>query len=187
MIGALLGGLILGFAPSTVALYTVTRKTALGEDTSIFRLFAQTYRKDFWKANLLGYVLAGFGILWFIDFRLALQMEGIISLILQCFLLLIGIVYLILLIYIFPVYVHYQLKYWQYFKYAIAFGFLQPANFILMLFVMAGTYYFLAYLQGFIAILGFSLTAQLNMWIAFQLFKKVESMGNRHIWRTRTE
>ncbi|MBM7573393.1 YesL family protein [Aquibacillus albus] len=174
MLCTLLGGVLLGISPSTVALYTIARKTAMGEeDIPVFKTFWRIYKKEFLKANLLGLTLIAFAAVWYMDFIFFRQLEGTFYRMMDYFLLLIGILFVIVISYIFPVYVHYEMKFLSYMKYSIAFGFLHPLHFIAMIITTISTYYFFAYFQGFILILGFSLSAHLNMWLAYQSFQKI--------------
>jgi uncharacterized membrane protein YesL len=170
----LLGGVLFGITPSTVALYTVARKTALGEeDIPVFSTFWRTYKAEFIKANMLGGFLIVLGLVWYIDLRFFGNFEGSVYSVLNMVMILVGIFYILLLFYIFPVYVHYEMKFFNYIKYTVAFGFLHPLNFIAMIITVLSTYQFLIFFQGFIPLFGFSLIAQLNMWLAYQSFKKV--------------
>ncbi|WP_077622509.1 YesL family protein [Sediminibacillus massiliensis] len=170
----LLGGVILGFTPSTIALYTVARKTAMQEEeVPVFKTFWQTYKAEFLKANLLGGILVGVGLIWYFDLLFFRQLEGTVFTILNLLMTIVGVVYIMLLLYIFPIYVHYDMKLFSYIKYAIAFAFLHPLNFAAMLITGLSTYYFLVYFQGFIPLFGVSLLAQLNMWLAYLSFQKV--------------
>lgn len=49
----LLGGVVLGWAPATVAASSLVRKRARGESFSFFPTFWQAYRAEFLRANLL--------------------------------------------------------------------------------------------------------------------------------------
>lgn len=176
----LLGGVVFGVTPSTVALFTVARKTALGEeDIPVFNTFWRTYKAEFFRANRLGLILLGLGLVWYFDLNFFRQFEGTVFTLLNSFMTLTGIVYIMLLLYIFPVYVHYEMKTFSYIKYSIAFGFLHPGNLIIMLVTVVSTYYFLAYFQAFLFLVGVSLLAQLNMWLAFQSFRKIAHVKNQ--------
>src|SRR5690625_6922967 len=54
----ILGLGIFGIFPATIALFAVTRKWVMGDrDIPVFSTFWQTFRKEFLKSTLLGWVL----------------------------------------------------------------------------------------------------------------------------------
>ncbi len=66
----LTGGILLGFGPSTVALYTVLRRWMMGEgDRPVFQLFWRAYRLNFLKANGLTFVLIVLGSMLYINIQ----------------------------------------------------------------------------------------------------------------------
>ncbi len=172
-----LGGVIFGIAPSTVAMYVISRKAAEGEgEIHVVRLFWHTFRKEFFRANGLAGVLTVFGLLWYFDMHFFRQFEGGIYTVMNYFMMMLGLVHIILLMYILPVYVHYDLKLFQYFKQALMIAFLRPRNLILMLVCVLSTYYFFISFPGFIPIFGFTIFAHLNMWLAFKCFESIEEV-----------
>ncbi|WP_460798972.1 YesL family protein [Microbacterium sp. GXF0217] len=48
---ALAGGIVLGFAPASVAAAELTRKRLRGDGFAAARSFAQAWRREFWRAN----------------------------------------------------------------------------------------------------------------------------------------
>lgn len=175
--GTLLGGVVLGIGPSTVAMYTVSRKAVMGvEEIPLVRTFWHAYRKEFIRANALFFSLVGFGLLWYIDLHFFRQMEGMIYTIIQYVLMFMGFALIILLAYILPVYVHYDLKFLQTFKQALFIGFLQPGNLILMIIATLSTYYFFISFPGFIPLFGFTLFVHLNMWLAYKCFSTIDEI-----------
>ncbi|MDC3416085.1 YesL family protein [Aquibacillus salsiterrae] len=178
----LLGGVVFGLAPSTVSLYSVARKTAMGdEEIRVFHHFWRTYRAEFFRANGLGFLLATSGVLIFFNFYFFNNFAGAVYTALKIFMIIVAVTYVILLYYIFPVYVHYKMKLLDYLKYSIAFGFLHPGNFILMIITSVTAYFFLAYFQGFIPLIGVSLLGQLNMWLAYQSFRRIAEVNVRNV------
>ncbi|MGY4691564.1 YesL family protein [Salibacterium sp. K-3] len=170
----LLGGIIFGIAPSTVALFAVARRTCLGEEeVPVFRTFWKSYRKEFLKANALGLSLIGFGLVWYFNLNFFRAFDGAVFTGLNVLMMVIGIVFIFMLLYIFPTYVHYKMKFFQYIKYSIALSFINIANVILMVISLLAAYYFFISFPGFIPICGVSLLAQINMWLVYQSLKKM--------------
>src|SRR5690554_99319 len=65
----LLGGIILGFIPSTSALFSVIRQLLRknDEEIPITKIFWTYYRKDFWKINRNFYLLICCGFIFLAD------------------------------------------------------------------------------------------------------------------------
>jgi uncharacterized membrane protein YesL len=130
----ILGLFVLGAAPATVAMFTLIRKWIMGEsDLSVFTTYWETYKKEFWKANSLGFILAGIGIILYLDWRLISSLQGsLYPILMGC---LIGVVFLFLVItlFIFPVYVQYEYKTLQYIKTAFLLGISYPLYTMVMI------------------------------------------------------
>src|SRR6185437_12055344 len=133
---------IFGFMPATVALFTVTRKWVMGDrDIPLFKTFWTTYRKEFFKSTLFGLVLFVIGYIIYID--LAFSPTGGLFTLLRAGLFICGISYVILLLYIFPIYVHYDWKKRLYIKYALLLGISYPHYTFLMVIGIGALYYLL--------------------------------------------
>jgi uncharacterized membrane protein YesL len=174
----LLGGVVFGIIPSTVAMFAIARKTAMGEeDIPVFKTFWGTYRSEFLRSNLLGLILTVIGLVWYFDLHFFRQFEGSIYTIMNYAMMMLGMVFFILLIYVFPVYVHYDLKLYQYLTYALKIGFLRPASVLFMIVGTLCTYYFLIYLPGLIPLFGITFFVYFNMWIGFKSFQNIEEVS----------
>ncbi|WP_163101955.1 YesL family protein [Peribacillus alkalitolerans] len=173
----LLGAVILGIVPSTVAMFAVARKTAMDkEDIPVFKTFWRTYRTEFIRANGLGLLLIAIGLIWYLDLQFFRQFEGPFYTIMSYLMMMLGMVYFILLLNIFPVYVHYDLKIYQYLTHALKIGFLKPTTIVCMLIGSLCTYYFLIYLPGLIPIFGISFFVYFNMWVAYKTFENIDDV-----------
>jgi uncharacterized membrane protein YesL len=173
----LVGAVVLGIVPSTVAMFAVARKTAMGEDDiPVFKTFWQTYRSEFIRANGLGLLLTAIGLIWYFDLHFFRQYDGTFFTVLNYLMMMIGMVYFILLLYIFPVFVHYDLKIYQYVTHALKIGFLKPLTIVFMLVGSLCTYYFLIYLPGLIPIFGISFFVYFNMWVAYKSFENIDGV-----------
>jgi uncharacterized membrane protein YesL len=176
----LLGAVILGIVPSTVAMFAVARKTAMGnEDVKVFQTFWRTYRQEFLKANGLGFLLLVIGFIWYFDLHFFRRFDGAVFILMNYFMMMIGMIYFILLLYVFPVYVHYDLKLYQYIPHALKIGFLKPATIIFMVVGSLCTYYFLIYLPGLIPIFGITFFVYFNTWVAYKSFENIEDIRDK--------
>lgn len=129
-----LGIFIFGVAPSTAAMFSTIRKWLQGESNfPIFTFFWEIYKKEFRNANLLGVVLFGIMISLYLAWRVISSVQGFLSPILTgC---LVGAVFLLLIsiLYVFPVFVHYEYKTLQYIKTAFLISISYPLYTIAML------------------------------------------------------
>lgn len=176
----LLGGVIFGVFPSTVSLFTVARKTTMGEEGfSVFRVFIDTFRKEIFRANGLGWLLLIIGIIWYFDLNFFRQFNGFFFVTMNYLMVLIGLIYIILLLYVVPVYVYYDLKLLQYISRALKVAFLRPGNLSLIFLGTLGSYYFLIYVPAFIPLFGISLIAYFQMWVAYNCFESIHYYAHR--------
>jgi uncharacterized membrane protein YesL len=176
----LLGGVVFGIIPSTVAMFAIARKTAMGEeDIPVFKTYWGTYRSEFLRSNLLGLILTVMGLVGYFDLHFFRQFEGSIYTLMNFAMMMLGMVFFILLIYVFPVYVHYDLKLYQYLTYALKIGFLRPSSVVFMFVGTICTYYFLIYLPGLIPLFGITFFVYFNMWIALKSFQNIEEVSNK--------
>ncbi|MFD2804762.1 YesL family protein [Litchfieldia salsa] len=171
-----LAGLVaFGIMPATVALFSVTRKWVMGRtDFPIFQTFAKTFRKEFIKSNMLGLILFSFGYMLYVDLAY-IPTEGILLTLLRFSVLAIGFFFIIIVLYIFPVYVHYEWKTLSYIKYALILGASYPHFTFGMMIAMFILYLMLSILPGIIPFFSVSLLAYLMMYISYQVFSKAES------------
>lgn len=106
---SLLGLLIAGFFPSTVAMFTVVRKWILGEtDAAIFDTFWNTFKNQLLKSNILGYSLSSIGVVLYADMLYLQQAEHYALQMLYFLVLFFTFLYLLSLLYVIPIFVHYD-------------------------------------------------------------------------------
>jgi uncharacterized membrane protein YesL len=108
---SLLGLVLFGFFPATVAMFTVVRKWVRKEtDVPVFKLFWTTYKAEFLKSNLLGLIIGFAGVVMYFNFTI------IEATVIPAFkwlyipYIIITVLYLFTLLYIFPVFVHFNIK-----------------------------------------------------------------------------
>lgn len=170
----ILGFGLLGFMPATVALFAVTRKWVIGEqDIPVFSTYWKTYRREFLKSNLLGIALFVIGFILYVDLAF-LPSDGIFYTLLRFGIIICSFLFFIVLLYIFPVYVHYDWKNKLYLKYALLLGASYPHFTFSMIVGIAGLYFILMLIPGIIPLFSISILAYITMWVSYRVFKKVE-------------
>lgn len=164
---------VFGFMPATVALFTVIRKWIMGDkDIPVFKTFWEAYRKEFFKSNLFGLVLFVIGYIIYID--LLLLPTGGMYMLLRAAIFSCGILFAIVLLYIFPIYVHYDWNRRTHIKYALLIGASHPHFTLLILIGIAILYYVSVTIPGLIPFFSISILAYIVMWTSYQVIKKME-------------
>ncbi|MFE7062868.1 YesL family protein [Sutcliffiella sp. NPDC057660] len=118
----LLGLGVLGLFPSTGAMFTIVQKW-LGKEPveKIFSTFWKIYKKEFVALNKFGLFFIAIGYLLIYDL-LFIQMNGSNLIWLFPVIGFLGISYILTLLYFFPIYIKYEMKFYHYIKQAFLIG-----------------------------------------------------------------
>lgn len=129
----LLGGIVFGFIPSTVAVFSIMRKWLNNnDDFPVIHNFFYYYKQEFIKSNLLGFILLLVGIFLYIDSQLIMAVTGPMKVVLLGSFATVGVLYVLILLYIFPVFVQYKNGVFQYIKSALLIGISYPFRTLFM-------------------------------------------------------
>lgn len=175
VIFTVLGLGIFGLMPSTVALFTVLRQWMMGRDSvSAFRIFRQTFRREFLKSNAIGIIFLAGGYILRVDLIFLKSstnpvLQGVLILML-C----LGLLYFITLLNFFPVYVHFDIPFFRYFQYALMIGISQLPTTIMMVIGGIALFCLYWYVSGLMPLLCASLFSLIIMWFGSRAFKKIE-------------
>ncbi|GKW47109.1 YesL family protein [Planococcus sp. NCCP-2050] len=169
----LAGAVILGLFPATTAMFSVCRKWLRGQtDVPVFRTFWDYYRKDFVKSNAMGLFVWLLGALIAADvfYLLALDAAHLtwISIPLFAFMLLV----LLFLFYLFPTFVHFDIKATQVLKNAFLIMLIYPLHSLLILLCLVPLFLIMQALPALAFIFGASSYAFITMWISLNAFNK---------------
>jgi uncharacterized membrane protein YesL len=172
----ILGLVILGFMPATVAMFAVVRKWIMKDtEIAIFPTFWMVYRKEFLKSNVLGFLLCMIGYALSIELQILRDQENIIYLIASFGIVGLFILYGIILLYFFPIYVHFNLTIYQYFKWPFIIGVVHPIlTIFLLVVVFIINYLTFITIPALLFFFGGSISAFVLMWGASQTFSKFE-------------
>lgn len=175
MLFSLLGLVLFGFFPATVALFTIIRKWLMGNgDIFVFKTFWNTYKKEFLKSNLLGLILVIIGAIFYLDLYFIKENTSSIQNLLYIPLYMFIFSFLLTSLYLFPVYVHYDTKVFQVLKNAFLIMLINPLYNLLMISGVVITYYGLSFIPGLLFFFGGSVIAYSLMWPSYKAFQKVE-------------
>ncbi|MGP4038684.1 YesL family protein [Gracilibacillus sp. D59] len=172
---SLLGLLIFGLFPATISMFAVLRKWIMGEtEIPIFRSFWTYFKKDFIKSNVLGLILIPIGYTLYIDFQLLQHASDsmwitIISYVVAA----IAFMYILTVLYAFPVFVHYEIPILKVLKTSFLTMIVSPLSTIMMIAGSVILYFSLRNFLGLSVILGPSLFAFLIMCSAYLSFRNI--------------
>lgn len=128
---------IITIGASTTALYTVMLKFVRNEEGYIFRSFFKAFKENFRQSTVIWLIIAAFGALWWVDFRIAGMMGAGIGDALRIIFLIIGFFLLSVTIYIFPLTARYENKISATFKNALILSIAKLPYTLLMVIVFA--------------------------------------------------
>ncbi len=131
----LLGGIVLGIMPATVAMFaTLKAQLQTSRESPVSSVFIQNYKQEFWKSNRLGMILVVVGALLVLDLRFFNQMaQSSLFLVLKYITVGILAVYLFTVMYVFPVFVTYKMPLSRILQVSIFIAATRPIRSILML------------------------------------------------------
>ncbi|GAM16276.1 YesL family protein [Mesobacillus selenatarsenatis] len=175
-IGFSLAGLIvLGFFPATIAMFTIIRKWLKGEtEIPIFRTFWTTWRSELFRSNGLGLLVAA--VVGLIVFNLVFverSGNGFTSLI-QIPIYLFMFAAIMTILYLFPVYVHFELKWFQIVKNSFLMMLISPIENIVMIAGIVAVLFVVKFIPALGFFFGGSLIAAIIMSAAYLGFGKMD-------------
>ncbi|SDM43256.1 YesL family protein [Bacillus sp. OK048] len=171
---SLLGLVIFGFFPATVAMFAVARKWMLGdEELSIFKTFWTAYKREFFKSNLLGIILIAIGLILYIDFKFVLHSSNSFVSILYVPLFIITLIFISMIFYIIPIFVHYEMKMNQVIKNSFFVMIMNPQSTFYMLVGSFGIIFVLSYAPPICILYSGNLLALFIMKPATTAFEKI--------------
>ncbi|MFC4319955.1 YesL family protein [Litchfieldia salsa] len=126
---------VFGIMPATAAVYSIYRKWLNNEEVpSLYKSFWKFYKESFISSNIIGLLIFIIGLILYLDYFFLIQQQSMIVTIALVILTVIAFVYMVLLLNIFPIYVHFKMKPFNYIKYAVVFGLVNPFRTLLMAF-----------------------------------------------------
>lgn len=172
---SLLGLGALGFFPATISMFTIIRKWIMGEtDIPIFRTFWNTYKSEFLKSNGLGYIIVALIAIIILDLvfmkNSGSNFMSAIHIPLYMFIFAVAMT----MFYLFPVYVHYELKIFQMIKNAFLTMLINPIENIVIITGIATVYFVVKFIPGLGFFFGGSLSAAIIMAACYLAFTKVD-------------
>ncbi|NLY10786.1 MAG: YesL family protein [Firmicutes bacterium] len=173
---------IFGFGPATAAMFAIVRKWIITpqEDFPLFKTFWENYKSRFIRANILTWMVALMGLVFYYDLRFFQNYEGILADILLLGAYGLMLAYYAIVVLIYPVFSHYEATYFQYIKNALFIAIAFPIRLLMMFLCLIAVFFaFIYFPQLFMFFVG-SLSAFALMWISYGTFEKIEAKKNAY-------
>ena len=177
LVGIFIGLGITGFFPSTVAMFSVLRKWTQEEEEElkVYTHFKNEYKKEFFQSNKYGYSWVILGVIIYVDLQFFRGIPTIWALILSLFFFILAAIYIVALLYAFPVYVQFKLNIKQYFRNCLFIALSNPLFSVLMVLGFYFPYYLMTKIPGLLPFFGGSLISIVLMIISNKMFKILEN------------
>jgi uncharacterized membrane protein YesL len=180
MLFSIAGLLIFGIMPASIALFTIVRKWQMNDtEIPVWKTFVTVYRQELKKSNGIGVLLYIGGVLTILDLLFVKTVDGVLQFVLIVPLIIILAFYIITILYIFPVYVQYELKILDYLKNALLIGILNFHMTILMLVSLAAIIFCLLYLPSLIPFFGAVSISWVLMFGGNYGFERIEELQSK--------
>lgn len=168
----LLGGIVFGVMPATVSLFAVLRQGLMGESDSlkVGASFFGYYRKEFLKTNLCGVLLVSFGSFLYLNYQITAKASGYLMIGLHYFSIILLCLFVLLLVFFFPVYVHFQLPTTKLLLQPLLLILFSPIEVCKIIVILVGTYYLFHWIPGLLPLIYMSLPASLIMITLYRRF-----------------
>ncbi|MGI8384076.1 YesL family protein [Robertmurraya sp. P23] len=172
---SVLGLFVAGLFPATAALLGVARKWIMGDhEVKIWNTFKQIYRQEFAAANIIGWILSLAGAILFINYQLISTATGELGFVLPFAFYFLVFFYSILLIWAFPLLVHYKATWRQHIRNAMIIGLSKIHYTIMCGLVLFSIIYFSLSYPGLIPFFTFSVIGFGSMWFSMRIFNKMD-------------
>lgn len=173
---SLIGLIVIGFFPAMVAGFSVLRDwIILKKEPPIFRSFFQYFKIHLIKGNLLGYLFTSLFIFFYLDFYFFQSLGHIAWTLLSFLYIPLMILTILTFLYIFPIYVHYDLKIKVVIKNAFLLAIGNPFTTILIIFLSAVLLVIFYFIPTIFIFIGFSSIIYIISMFSHTIFQKLET------------
>ncbi|OZU88346.1 hypothetical protein CIL03_11895 [Virgibacillus indicus] len=168
------GLIVFGLFPATGSMFEIVRKWMNQErDVRIFHEFWKNYRKEFIRLNGFALIFIAVGYFLYYDITFLRINSGEFQLLIPV-LIFIGVSYFITLLFFFPVYVHFDLKFFQYIKQSFLIAMTSPLEILLMIISVIALYIAVLFLPGIIPLFTGSVLAIAITFLSKRAFRRIE-------------
>ncbi len=172
----IVGLVLLGFIPATVAMFTVIRtwlKGNLNPPNTVFQLFWKTYKQEFIRSNLIAFIPFVLGYILYIDIFVFEFPDTMLMQSVQFIIYVLSIYYLLAISFFYPIYVEFQLKWLQFLKMLFLMPFVAPFRGLTMIIIGYGIVYLMSMMPVLYLFFVGSIIAYLWLLVALPTFSKL--------------
>lgn len=175
IIFTLAGGVILGFYPATIAMFGMVRDWLLGKsDLPVLKTFWLYYKRDFLKSNKMGLIINILFAFIIIDiYYIQVNINEALSwtyIPLFAFMLFVA----LFLFFIFPSFVHYDLKVVSLMKNALLIMIINPIHSFLMIVCIVSAFFIMRAVPALFVIFGAVTYAFITTWLSLHAFDRIQ-------------
>lgn len=164
-----------GIFPATFTLFGINRKWIREHtDFPVFSTFWKMYKESFVKTNLIGWLMALFAFSIYFYYTWFLGIPGILTTVGLGVLLVLGFIFLIVSMFVMPVYAHYEVVFLNVFKNAAVTAISHPLHAVGMLIMIIIHIYIFTYLPIIFLFFGVSTLVFILMYISYAAFQNIE-------------
>lgn len=169
-----LGGVLLGVGPATVAAYTLARRHAQGESFPVFRAFAAAYRREFVRGTALLLPVLGVSVFLVSNYFYFASLGPAATVPRLATLAALGVL-VVITAYLLPMAVHYDLRTIAYLPKASRFALARPVPSVLLLFVFIAVGYATVSYPFLVLVVALGGWIQLDTWLCLRFFAENEA------------
>ncbi|MCR2823853.1 YesL family protein [Lederbergia panacisoli] len=166
---------IITIFPATAAMFSVVRQWKLKSEVSVVKPFIRAFRLNFKQSLLIGILWIPFTFLLYLDYFYVIQAASQWRTLLLVPLFFIGLIFLFMTTFLFPVMTHYQLRLRDVLKNSFIVSLVYFPTTILIIILAAIFLFILLYLPVTCLII-FSLWANINFSLCNRAFNKIEKL-----------
>jgi len=174
IIYSLLGLIVVGIFPSTIAALGVARQWLIKDkEIKVWKVYKNIYKEEFIQSNIAGWILTFVGFVLYMNYQVMKAWQGELFFIIPFAFLLVLFLYFLLVLWIFPLMVHYNAKLSNLFKSAFIVGVTKIHYSISIGIFLFGVVFFSLDLPSLFIFLSFSIIAIGWMWISLKVLLKI--------------
>jgi uncharacterized membrane protein YesL len=167
LVFTLLGGVLLGIGPATLAAYSLARRHARGESFQAFPAFVSACRREFVRGTALLFPVLGVSV-FLVSNYLSFPALRLVTLVALAAVVVIG-------AYLLPMAVHYDLRTYAYLPKASRFALARPVPSVLLLFVFTAAVFATVTYPFLLLVITVGGWIQLDTWLCLRFFAENEA------------
>ncbi|WP_163582109.1 YesL family protein [Gracilibacillus saliphilus] len=173
---SLLGLVIGGFFPALTAMFAVERKWITGNTSfAILPYFWNVYKSNFKSSNILGIPLILLFLLIYLNLQFTQILGQFFGSILLLFLFAVSFLVIIIFLYVFPTYIHYDVRLIESLIFSFIIALSAPMQTFLIMINLIGFLIITLYLPGVFFLFVGSASSLIIMWFAYRAMIQIEN------------